>query len=112
MDEDFVPDVRLDTIGFRDDLIELLASRLVVSTVSVDDIDEGATTLDLLDSVLFEHVVTGEVDHVEFDILVVADLLHLHIGSWHQEECLMRRHLLENDLGDGSFARPFTLKKM
>ena len=46
MNEDFVPDVRLDLAGALDDLEELLAGALVVSVVCIDHVDEGSAVLD------------------------------------------------------------------
>ena len=39
------------------------------------------------------------------DVVIVADLLGLNSSRWQQEESLVRRHLLENDLRYGSLAR-------
>ena len=81
VNEDFVPDVLLDHARLLDDLEELLASALVVGPVRVNDIDESSTVLYVLNGVTFEHVVAGEINHVELDIVVVAHGLRLHVAS-------------------------------
>ena len=80
MNEDFVPDVLLDHARLLNDLEELLAGALVVRPVRVNDIDESATVLYVLNGVTLEHIVPGEIDHVELDIVVVAHGLRLNIA--------------------------------
>jgi len=48
VNEDFVPDVLLDHARLLNDLEELLAGALVVRPVRVNDIDESATVLYVL----------------------------------------------------------------
>ena len=105
VNEDFVPDVLLDHARLLNDLEELLASALVVRPVRVNDIDESATVLYVLNGVTLEHIVPGEIDHVELDIVVVAHGLRLNIARGQQEKCLVRRHLLENNFTDARLTR-------
>ena len=105
MDKHFVPDVRLDCARLLDDLEEFLASALIVGVVSIDNVDERSAILDVLNGVALEHVVTGEVDHVELNVVVVADCLRFNVARWQQKESLMRRHLLKDNLADARLAR-------
>ena len=49
VDEDLVPYVRLDLAGLLDHFKELLACALIVSVMSVNHINEGATVGNMLD---------------------------------------------------------------
>jgi len=90
VDEHFVADVRLNLRCVLYHLVELLASTLVVSIVSIYNIDKCTTVLDVLLGVTFEHEISGEIDHRELDVVVVADLLGLDSSRWQQEESLVR----------------------
>jgi len=105
VDEHFVADVRLNLGCVLYDLVELLACTLVVSIVSIYNIDEGTTVLYVLLRVAFEHEIAREIDDRKLDVVIVADLLGLNSSRWQQEESLVRRHLLENDFRYGSLAR-------
>ena len=105
VNEHFVPDVLLDDAHLLNDLEELLACALVVRPVCVNDIDESSTVLYVLNGVTFEHIVPGEIDHVELDIVVVAHRLRLNVASGQQEKCLVRRHFLENNFTDACLTR-------
>ena len=105
MNENFVADVRLDLRCVFYHLVELLASAFIVSIVSIYNIDKCTTVLYVLLRVAFEHEIAWEIDDRKLDVVIVADLLGLNSSRWQQEESLVRRHLLENDLRYGSLAR-------
>ena len=104
MDEDFVHDVRLDLVRLLDEVAQSYACTLVVRLVRIYHIDQGSALLNLGDRVHFESVVSREVHHIELDVLIVVHELSLNRSRWEQEESLMRGHLLEHDLEDGSLA--------
>ena len=106
MDEHLIPDVRFDLASALDDFEKFLASRLVVSVVSIDHVDQGAAVLDVLHRVRLQHVVAWEVYHIEFDVIVVGDSLGLHVSRRQQEEGLVWRHLLEHHFRNRCLARP------
>ena len=89
VDEHLVPDVGFDLAGALDDLEELLACGLVVGVVSIDDVDKCATVLYVLHRVRLKHVVTGEVYHIEFNVVVVRDCLGFHVSCRQQKESLV-----------------------
>ena len=98
VDEDFIPNVRFDLTRSLDYLEELLACTLVVGVMGINYIDECAAVSDVLDRVTFEHIISWEIDNIEFYVVIVADSLRLNCSSWQQEEGLVRRHLLEDNL--------------
>ena len=98
VDEDFIPNVRFDLTRSLDYLKELLACTLVVGVMGINYIDECAAISDMLDRVTFEHIISWEIDNIEFYVVIVADSLRLNCSSWQQEEGLVRRHLLEDNL--------------
>ena len=105
VNEDLVPDVTLNLISRLNHVEQLLAGSLVVSIVSIDHVDERAALLNVLHGVGLEHVVAREVIHTELNVTVVVHLLLLDVGGWQQKEGLVRRHLLEDNLGDAGLAR-------
>ena len=52
----------------------------------------------MLDGVRLQHVVAREVNNVELDVVIVAHSLSFYVACWQEEECLVRRHLLEDNL--------------
>ena len=98
VDENFIPNVRFDLTRFLDYLEELLACTLVVGVMGINHIDECTAISDMLDRVTFEHIISWEIDNIEFYVVIVADSLRLNCSSWQQEEGLVRRHLLEDNL--------------
>ena len=48
MNEDFIPDVRLDSTRLLNDLEEFLTRALVVRVMSIDHVDERSTILNVL----------------------------------------------------------------
>ena len=80
--------------------------------MSINDIDQSTALLDLSDRVHFESVVPWEVHHVELNVLVVVHKLCLNRSCWEQEESLVRRHLLEYDLGNRRLARSKVRRKL
>ena len=98
VDENFIPNVRFDLTRFLDYLEELLACTLVVGVMGINYIDECTAISDMLDRVTFEHIISWEIDNIEFYVVIVADSLRLNCSSWQQEEGLVRRHLLEDNL--------------
>ena len=111
MNEDFIPDVLLNDACLLDHLEELLAGTLVVGPVRVNYIDQRSAILYVLDGIALEHVVAGEVDHVELNVVVVAHRLSLNIARRKQEKCLVRGHLLENNLTDACLTRSENFSK-
>ena len=81
VDEDLVPYVRLDLAGLLDHFKELLARALIVSVMSVNHINEGATVGNMLHRVALKHVVPREVNDVELNVVVVADGLSLYVAG-------------------------------
>ena len=51
VDEDFVPDVRLNLTGLLDNLEQLLAGAFIIGVMSINDIDQRATVLNMLNRV-------------------------------------------------------------
>ena len=65
----------------------------------------------MLDRVTLEHVVAWEINHIELDVIIVADCLSLNISGWKQEEGLVRTHLLEDHFADTCLTRPIDKKQ-
>ena len=112
VDEDFVPNVMLDLTGLLDNFEQLLTGAFIIGVMSINDIDQRATVLNMLNRVRLEHVVSWEINHIELDVIVIADRLCFDIAGWQQEECLVRTHLLEDDLGDACLTRSDANRKL
>ena len=103
MNEHLVLYVLVDARASLNDISELLAVALVVLRLSIDHIDQRATTLDCRD-ILWrassQVIIPWEVLDGELNIRVVINKHGLYLGCGREEEGLMRGQLLENHTRD------------
>ena len=104
VNQHLIYNIRLNLTSLLDNLDQGLASTFKIRIVSINDIDQGATGLDMRVRVMLDDVVAWEVHHVELYVLIVVHYFILDLGSWQEEESLMGRHLLEDDLRNTGFA--------
>ena len=81
MNKDFIYDVWLDSWRVLNDFVKFMACRFVVLLVCVDDINKCAAVFNVTHGVAFETVIAWEVNHVEFNIIVVTHQLCFYLDG-------------------------------
>ena len=89
MNQHFIDNVWLDLTGLLDNFVEGLAGGLKVWVVRINDIDEGATGLDVLVCIVLQLVATWEIHNTKLYILIIVHQFSLNLGSWQKEESLV-----------------------
>ena len=99
MNENFKSDLRVDFVGNFDDFKEFVTRHLFVLLVRVNNINQGATLLQRQNIfwILFAKLFCAwEIFYLKLNVRIVIDVCCLNLLRVHQEEGLMRRHLLED----------------
>ena len=99
MNENFKSDLRVDFVGNFDDFKEFVTRHLFVLLVRVNNINQGATLLQRQNIfwILFAKLFCAwEIFYLKLNVRIVIDVRCLNLLRVHQEEGLMRRHLLED----------------
>lgn len=119
MDEYLKRDVGVDFVSHLDDFVQFITGSVFIWLVGIDHINQRTASperVDVLLTLLIEFFGSRKVKNLELNVGVVIGLYNKRLGSlnqlteWlhvlggHQEESLMRTHLLEDDLLDASFA--------
>lgn len=105
MNENFIPNVTFDFVSCSNHVVQLLAGTLVIGIVSVNDIYESSTLMNIGHWFALQNVVTREVIHIELNITVIVHFLLLDIRRRQQKECFVRWHFLKDDFGNTCLAR-------
>lgn len=108
MNKHFICNLLFDTISCLNDVSEFGASVLVITRLGINHVDQCPTLTDgliICSVVLLEFLIAGEIFDIKLDVRIIIDFMVVYMSGRCQEESLMRRHLLEDDLLDASFAR-------
>ena len=81
MNEDLVDDVLLQLACLLDQVTQTDTCVLIVLLLGINDIDEGATALDLEVLIILQGIVSWEVDHVKLNVFIVGNTLTLNLCS-------------------------------
>ena len=107
MNEYFIGNLLFDTIGSLDNVSKLGTCVLIITRLGVNNINKSSALVNglvICGIVFFEFLVAGEVFDIKLDVRIIIDFMVIDVGGWGKEESLMRRHLLEDDFLDASFA--------
>lgn len=106
VDEHLELDARIHLVGFGHRLVEF-RQRLNVIIASVNDEHQGATTAEdhvRVEGGIEEIDLAGEIPDLELDEAAVVDVVLDDFVRRLEEQCFVGRHLVEDDLLNGTFA--------